>query len=40
MSNLEKPDLTFVKVADNVYRVFNGKTGRFHNIELGIDEVM
>ena len=36
----EKDSLKFVKIAENTYRVFNPRTGRFHNIELGIDEVV
>ena len=35
----EKESLKFVKVSEKTYRPFNIKTGRFHNIELGIDEV-
>ena len=35
----EKELLKFVKVAENIYRPFNKKTGRFYNTELGIDEV-
>ena len=31
--------LTFKKMNGNEYRVFNKATGRFHNIELRIDEV-
>ena len=40
MKKDEKKALKFIKVAENSYRPFNKKTGRFHNIELGIDEVM
>lgn len=36
----EKESLRFVKVGENNYRPFNTKTGRFHNLELGIDEVL
>ena len=35
----ENVSLKFVKVSENTYRPFNTKTGRFHNTELGIDEV-
>lgn len=31
--------LKFIQTGKNVYRVFNPETGRFHNPELGIDEV-
>ncbi len=40
MEKDERENLKFVKVNENTYRVFNTKTGRFHNLELGIDEVM
>ena len=46
MKNKEKSDrmkdesLTFVEVAKNTYRILNKKTGRFHNLELRIDEVL
>ena len=33
----EKENLKFKKVGENVYRVFNTKTKRFHDLELGID---
>lgn len=33
----EKPSLTFVRVGEGRYRVFNKKTERFHDLELGID---
>ena len=36
----EKEDLIFVKVAENTFRPFNPRTGRFYNLELGIDEMM
>ena len=29
--------LVFKKVDDRTYRTFNERTGRFHNLELGID---
>lgn len=32
--------LMLVQVSERIYRPFNKKTGRFHNLELGIDEVM
>jgi hypothetical protein len=35
----EKVSLKVVQVAENTYRVFNTRTNRFHNPELGIDEV-
>lgn len=36
----EKRDLTFAKVRDRIYHVFNPRTNRFHNLELGIDWVI
>ena len=33
-------NIVFKQVGENRHRPFNPKTGRFHNIELGIDEVM
>ena len=36
----DRDNLFFVSVSDNAYRVMNRRTGRFHNPELGIDEVM
>ena len=33
----ERDNLEFVLVGDRVYRVFNKKTQRFHDAELGID---
>ena len=48
--NCDKPELAdtknenmrlfFAKTGENTYRVMNKETGRFHNIELGIDEVV
>jgi len=35
----ERDNLTFVKVGNKTYRVFNKKTKRFHDLELGIDLV-
>jgi len=34
-----KKNLKFVNAGENTYRVFNTRKGRFHNLELGIDEV-
>lgn len=31
--------LELVQISENTCRIFNTKTGRFHNLELGIDEV-
>jgi hypothetical protein len=39
-SKINEPNLEFKQVAKNAYRVYNPKTGRFHNPELGIDEVV
>jgi len=36
----EEENLTFLKVRDRTYRVFNKKTNRFHDLELGIDVVI
>ena len=36
----ERDNLTFVEVGDRRYRVFNKKTNRFHDLELGIDMVI
>ena len=36
----ERDNLTFVEVAEGRYRVFNKKTKRFHDLELGIDLVI
>ena len=36
----ERDNLTFVEVGDRIYRVFNKKTNRFHDLELGIDLVL
>ena len=33
----ERDNLTFVEVGERTYRVFNKKTKRFHDLELGID---
>ena len=35
----EKEPLKFVEIGENNYRILNKKTGRFHNLELEIDEV-
>ena len=35
----DKISLTFKQVGERVHRLFNTKTGRFHNAELGIDVV-
>jgi ABC-type uncharacterized transport system permease subunit len=34
------PVLGFKEVGENEFRIYNKKTGRFHNLELGIDEVV
>ncbi len=34
------PNLSFRQVSEQTYRTFNKDTGRFHNTELGIDEVV
>lgn len=42
MSNGEKDgecNLAFKQVDEKIFRVFNTKTGRFHDVELGIDVV-
>lgn len=39
MENDERQFITLVKVGERIYRPFNARTGRFHNLELGIDEV-
>lgn len=31
--------LSFIKIAENTYKILNTNTGRFYNLELGIDEV-
>jgi len=36
----DRQNLGFTAVSENTYRVVNRKTGRFHNPELGIDEVV
>ena len=36
----ERNNLTFLEVAEGIYRVFNKKTNRFHDLELGIDMVV
>ena len=38
--NTQQKSLSFKQVAPDIYRVFNSATGRFHNIELGIDWVV
>lgn len=35
----DKINLTFVQVDEGRYRVYNKKTRRFHDLELGIDVV-
>ena len=35
-----KPVLRFEQIGEKVYRVFNERTDRFHNKELGIDWVI
>ena len=36
----QRNNLTFLEVAEGRYRVFNKKTKRFHDLELGIDVVV
>ena len=36
----DRRHLHFVQVSERRYKVMNRKTGRFHNLGLGIDEVM
>jgi len=35
-----QPSLSFRQVGKDRYRVYNETTGRFHNLDLGIDEVI
>jgi len=39
MAAEERRHLKLVQVNERVYRVFNTKTGRFHDLELGIDMI-
>ena len=35
----EHMKLTFMQVGEDTYKIYNSRTGRFHDIELGIDWV-
>jgi hypothetical protein len=36
----KQPNLAFKQVSEQAYKVFNRSTGRNHNMEFGIDEVV
>ena len=36
----DRRHLHFVPVSENTHKVMNRKTGRFHNLELGLDWVV
>lgn len=37
--NTEIENLELVRVGDGIYQVFNRRTGRYHDLELGIDTI-